>query len=87
MIQHAHSLRCLIFDRSILLGSWSTTLDAIARATKGTLELFCAWRVKQLHPDTVFGVDDNAQEIEVKVANFANFTCPVEWSMGEVFSI
>jgi hypothetical protein len=55
---HAHSLRVLMFDGCTLLGSWSTTLQAIALATQGRLAFFQACESMEMDPDADTDIDE-----------------------------
>lgn len=75
---HANTIRCLIFDDPILVGSWSDTLRAISRTTQGTLEYFRATRAREIRPDANLDVDE-PHSFEVKDEDFDDFLCPVLW--------
>ncbi|OAK97511.1 hypothetical protein IQ06DRAFT_295855 [Phaeosphaeriaceae sp. SRC1lsM3a] len=76
---HAHSLRCLIFDESILCGSWSETIRAIGHISQGQLEYFRATDIKENPPDSP--IEGHARKFALERSDFEDFLCPVDWSV------
>jgi hypothetical protein len=75
----AHSLKYLVFYCLLVVGSWSTTLGAIAHATNGVLKVFKARHVSGI--DIELDTEDKApSKSEVTASDLACFKCPVEWT-------
>jgi hypothetical protein len=72
---HAHSLQCIIFEGSILSGCWRTVLRTISRLTHGSLRFFRAQGLRKM----LKRVPRAVYETDITDADFASFSCPVEW--------
>jgi hypothetical protein len=76
---HAHSLRIVMFNGCTLLGSWSTTLQAIALVTQGRTAFFQAREVMEMDPDADTDVDET-RPFEVTQSEIDSLQCAYQIS-------